>query len=297
MTTHSRREQTRTDLRDLLTRGEVGASESLIQETLVKDPFWSDAWIELVKLQAGTGRGTEAMATLRSGLRQNHESGHLWFFLGVLESNNNRHADGLLAFEKALVTDPGSAFTLLRLAVPSLDVKDSKNRENLLSWACVVDPLSAQVRLEIAKCALARRARAAAVEINVKGALVLAPGKAESYYINGVFQHREMNNLAAMAEFKKTLILAPNNPAAFYQLARSAFLTGNNKHALPAAETAIELGYAETDVRFLLARILRSSSRFDDSRRQLDRIEKLDPEYAVRRRMVEWTVTAEDFHR
>jgi tetratricopeptide (TPR) repeat protein len=297
MTALISREQTQTELHRLLTASKIGAAEALIRESLAKDPGWQDAWIELVKLQVGTGRAAEGFKTLRSAIRQNHHSTQFWCFLGVLETNDNRHSEGYVAFEKALVTDPASAFSLMNLASPLPLENEVVSREKLFSWMLTAHPLATQARLELAKSALARHASHAVVEERIKGALVLAPGSAESHYIQGVLLYRELNQVGAIAAHRRALVLAPGNPAALYQLARSAFLIGDIGTALPAVEAALEFGYSEIDTRFLLARVLRLAERFDESDTELRRVEKIDPSYAVFARMVEWTVTQDDFQR
>lgn len=291
------REKTRSELRRLLAAREIGAAEALIRDSLAKDPGWSDAWIELVKLQADTGRAAEALSTLQTAICRNHECTQLWCFLGVLRTNDNRRSEGRVAFEKALVTDPASAFALAHL--PSLLSLENEvvGREKLFSWMLATQPLSAQAWLERAKSALARHAGHGVVEGWIKGALALAPDSAESHYVHGVLFHRELNNPDATRAFRRTLALAPGNPAALYQMARSAFLMGDIETALPAAEAAVERGYAEIDARFLLARVLRSADRIDESAVELRRVEKIDPNYAIFARMVEWTVTRDDFQR
>ena len=297
MTALIRHEQTQTKLRRLLAAREFAAAEILIQESLVNDPIWPEAWIELVKLQACTGRGAEAMATLRSALYRIHDCPQLWCLLGVLKSNEHQRSEARLAFEKALVTDPVSLLALRHL--PSLLSSETNDvsREKLFSWMLVVHPLSSRAFLELAKLALARHARHGVVEGRIKGALILAPDSAEPYYIHGVLLYRELNNLAAVKAFQRALALAPGNPASLFQLARSAFLIGDTETALPAAEAALELGYSEIDARFLLARVFRSADRFDESIAELRRVEKIDPSYVLFARMVEWTVTQDDFQR
>ena len=290
-------EQTQTELRRPVTAREIGAAEALIRESLAKDPGSRDAWIELVKLQVGTGRAAEALATLRSAIHRNHHCTQFWCLLGVLKTNDNRRSEGYMAFEKALVTDPASAFSLTHLvSLLSLE-NEAVSREKLFSWMLTAHPLSTQARLELAKFALARHANHGVVEGRIKGALVLAPSSAESHYIQGVLLYRELNNLGAIAAFRRALVLAPGNPASLYQLARSAFLIGDIETALPAVESTLELGYSEIDARFLLARVLRSADRIDEAGTELRRVEKIDPSYAVFARMVEWTVTQDDFQR
>jgi len=55
------------------------------------------------------------------------------------------------------------------------------------------------------------------------------------------------------------------------------------------------LGYSEAKARFLLARIYRAQSRHNDAAREFTRLEEIDPDAAEKRRIVEWTVTAENF--
>jgi tetratricopeptide (TPR) repeat protein len=297
MVAYSEREQVQTELFRLTGAGDAMGAERLLRQNLKKDPSWPEAWMELVKLLLGSGRGHDALEALRQAWRHNQLSIDLWCFSGALFTRINKPVEARRVFERTLVIDPTSAFALSRLPLVMSVENEPIRRENLLRWELATSPLSEYVRTELAKSALARQARVGFVEALIKSALILRPDFAEALYVEGVLRYRERDNSGAAEAFRRALFLQPNDPAALYQRGRSSLLAGDGETGYRMAKAALEAGYLEVSARFMLARALRWNDRLEESTQELDRVEKIDPGYAVARRMLEWTATMDDFQR
>jgi tetratricopeptide (TPR) repeat protein len=97
-------------------RGDLAAAEGEYQQAIAVDPSYVSAYIGLAQFYSDSGRSTESLATLESGIAANPEDSWLQQTLGqtLLDQGD---AEGAYAhFHAALQLDPESGWTALQAA-------------------------------------------------------------------------------------------------------------------------------------------------------------------------------------
>jgi tetratricopeptide (TPR) repeat protein len=282
-------------IRRLGATGRNGDTEHLLRKQISATPSWIDARLELANLLMALDRQDDALDTIKDTIRLFPDNVPAWCTLATLHYNSLRFDEARKAFFAAALLEPPSAFVCSRLVMLFGRLKNVANQIRLLSRLIALEPGSPWPRVELAKLWLLNNSHEAMALEQTRRAQLLAPGSAEAAYLFGIANFGQASYSVAIRHLSRTIMSAPKNPSAHYHLAHSAFLIADQALAERSTLTALRLGYSEAKARFLLARVYRAQGRHDDAAREFTRLEEIDPGAAAKRRIIEWTVTAESF--
>lgn len=282
-------------IRRLLAAGRNSDAESLLREQIAATPSWIDARLELAKLLIALDRQDDALNAIKDTIQLFPDNVPAWCTLATFHYDSQRFDEARKALFAAALLEPSSAFACSRLAILFGRLKNVVSQIRFLARLIALAPGSPWPRIELAKLWLLDRSHEAMVLKQTRRAQLLAPDSGEAAYLSGLANFAQSSYSLAIHHLSRASVSAPKNPSTHYHLGHSAFLVANQALAERSTLTALRLGYSEAKARFLLGRIYRTQGRHDDAAREFTRLEEIDPGGAEKRRIVEWTVTAENF--
>jgi tetratricopeptide (TPR) repeat protein len=282
-------------IRRLLAEGRNGVAERFLRDQIASAPSWIHARIELTKLLIALNRRDDALDAIKDTIQLFPDSVLSWCTLATFHHDSQRFDEARKAFFAAALLEPSSALVCSRLAILFGRLKNVANQSRLLARLIALAPDSPWPRIELAKLWLLDKGLEARVLEQTRRAQLLAPGSGEAAYLFGLASFVQTSYSLAIHHLSRASVSAPENPSVHYQMGHSAFLVADQALAEKSTLAALRLGYSEAKAHFLLARIYRAQSRHNDAAREFTRLEEIDPDAAEKRRIVEWTVTAENF--
>ena len=222
-------------------RGELGAALSLYVEALQRQPDFTPALTNLIRLYIRAGELSEADAVARQFIEirpdnLDHRASHLEVWLA-----QGRYEDVVQGARDLLRQDVAHVEAMLRMATAKYRLR----------------------RYELAEAILER-------------ALQLSPDRADIYYLLGQVSWAQQNEDAARANFRQAIELQPRFPEARNNYALLLYEAGNYQRAINHLETSLDDSPNDAQVHVNLGNALKALGEYTEAERSYQRALMVD---------------------
>lgn len=191
-------------------QGYFAEAEQRFQRIITLDPSRDDAHANLgvLKLMAGDLVGAES--ALREAIRLAHAVPEYYDALGLVLDADGRVDDAAESFAAAVIMKPDLASSWHNLGNARLKVGETGEALHCLLKALNLDPINAELRLDIGRALVAAEQLDDAVGA-IKLAIAVKPDSADAFEALGVVEDRRGNTDAARAAYRRYLELDPSD--------------------------------------------------------------------------------------
>lgn len=275
---------------------------SVLEKAIRLDPRLAGAYVVMGLAHYELSQPQHAVTAFERALRLNPSDRSALLFLGKAQMQMGNDSDAAGAFEKLRQTHPNDADVLYNLSLARLKLF-LKSVDQLRGVA----PQSYRLALLEAQDAEGHNDDAAAIQ-SYKEALGLKPDLVGVHYSLGCAYARASKYEEAVQEFKKELVLNPNDPLALWRLGeitlhnnaseaqrylgeavslnpefpqavlaygRALLRTGETEKAIEQFHRVVELAPEEDTVHYLLANAYRKLGRQAESQAEVDKFQEL----------------------
>jgi len=259
----------------------VPAAESQIKEALVRQPDFAPAMLLQARIAGYERHADEAMALMERVLSLTPDNAQAWFQKGeLLMLLQNRPADALAAFRKALEIQPSHAGARAALADALITQRDLKAAAEQLAEFRKYPQNSLQYNYLSARLAFAEgdlKKAAAAIELAQK----VAPDAPQVLQLAGAIQLSTGALLQAERSLSKVLTVKPENAVVRKLLAQAQLRMGQPGKALTSLQPLLARGVEDAQAHALAGEAQLALNRLDESQASFQMAVGLDPSDAV----------------
>ena len=252
----------------LLEAGSKDQAIAILREVLREEPENGDAHLLLGSALALVPERSEALKELQRAVELQPSSALAHFTLGTAQARFGDSDAARRSFEKTLQLDPRFAEAHVGLAmILGQQHELASAREHLIRAIQILGntPSAAHAHYLLAQVLTEQHELGKALE-ELNTATTLRPNYAEAVLAQGFIRKQQHNNLAAIAAFKTTVALSPQDFEAQYELGAAYLRVDDASQAVVHLRQAAKLKPGDRSTLYQLCRALQKAGKAEEAK-------------------------------